>query len=369
MSNTNLNYYDMHHHYELVLSKDKYVKKGLCGLINTGNKCFLISVLQCLFGTLKLTDYFLSRQYVKDDSENANSKKVEYYIVISYANLLINVWESNQLLKPKSFTENLSKFIKKYYTTQQQDSHECLLYILDLLHKGMSYEIDVEIKGDIKNENDILMKKSLESWKDFYEKEYSYIIETFNGLSYNTISCNNCDSKEDIFEPFNCLSIDIPDQNSDSEASNLHSCLNKYFNNENITHWKCDKCEKTGCNKHTKAWSLPNYLIIHLKRFTNDGNKKNNFIDYPVDNLNLTPYISNDKNDPNNYIYSLYAVNYHSGSLNSGHYWSSCKNMDENWYLFNDGNVSHLKESNEIVSKDAYILFYHRKFIKSPVQL
>lgn len=86
-------------------------------------------------------------------------------------------------------------------------------------------------------------------------------------------------------------------------------------------------------------------------------------IDFQIDNLNLTEYISKDKKDPNNYIYSLYAVNYHSGNSRSGHYFSCCKNLNNNWYLFNDGDVSKIENSN-ILSKDAYILFYYRKFIK-----
>ena len=78
----------------------------------------------------------------------------------------------------------------------------------------------------------------------------------------------------------------------------------------------------------------------------------------------MTKYISTDKNDKNHYIYSLYAINYHSGTANSGHYWSACKNLNNNWYLFNDGNVSKFHNINDLLTKDAYILFYHRKFIK-----
>ena len=87
--------------------------------------------------------------------------------------------------------ENISKFVPKYFSLEQQDSHECLMYILDLMHKGLSYEIEVNIVGDVKNENDQLMKKSLEQWSSFYEKEYSFIIETFYGMFFNNINCNN----------------------------------------------------------------------------------------------------------------------------------------------------------------------------------
>jgi ubiquitin carboxyl-terminal hydrolase 8 len=358
----NIHYeYDFHKQHDLSLKKTEYVNKGLSGLVNLGNKCFLNSILQCLSNTLKLTDYFLSCKYKEDDPDNLNKQRKEYYIVISYINLMINIWEKNQTLKPKSFVENISKFVKKYFTLQQQDSHECLIYILDLLHKGLSYEIEVDIKGEIKNDTDCLMKESLEQWKKFHQNEYSFIIETFNGLFYNKINCNNCKFSENIFEPFNCISLNIPNKGT----STLDTCLQNYFNNsENINSWNCEKCNKKGCSKSIKSWSFPNYLIIHFKRFTNDGQKIQTHIDFPIDDLDLTDYISKDKNDPNNYIYSLYAINYHSGNADSGHYWSSCKNLDKSWYLFNDANVSKFNNSNNLLTKDGYILFYSRKMIK-----
>ena len=352
--------YDFYKNHELSLPKSKYVGKGLCGLINLGNKCFLNSILFCLSNTVKLTDYFLSSKYKKDDPEDLNKRKKEYYLVFSYLNLLLNIWDTNQVIKPKTFVENLSKFVNKYYTLEQQDSHECLLYILDILHRGLSYEIEVEINGEIKNDQDKLVKTSIEHWKTFYEKKYSFIIETFNGLFYNTIDCDNCKISSDVFEPYNTISLNIPVNDSIS----LNECLFNYFNTiEKIDSWKCEKCNELGCKKTNKLWSVPNYLIIHFKRFKNNGQKINTIVDFDLENLVLTDYISKDKKDPNNYIYSLYAINYHSGSQNAGHYFSCCKNLNNNWYLFNDGNVSKIEKEN-LLKKDAYILFYYRKFIK-----
>lgn len=352
--------YDLHYHHELIQKKSKYVSQGLTGLANLGNKCFMNSVLQCLSNTLRLTDYFLSTKYRSDDPDQTNKKRKEYYVVLSYLNLIINIWETNQVLKPKSIVENMSKFVPKYFTLDQQDSHECLMYILDLLHKGISYEIEVDIRGKIENETDELMKQSLEQWRGFYEPSYSFIIETFNGMFYNKIKCNGCSFQENVFEPFNCMSLNIPQTGS----TTLQDCLDNYFNTEEqIDSWCCEGCQGSGCSKSIKTWSFPNYVIIHFKRFTNNGSKINTHIDFPTDDLNLTNYISSSKNDPNNYIYSLYAINYHSGTSQGGHYWSSCKNLDKNWYLYNDSNVTKF-QNNNLLSKDAYMLFYYRKYIK-----
>lgn len=361
--------YDFHRNYELLIKKDVYKTHGLCGLINMGNKCYLNSILQCLSNSLKLTDYFLTCKYKED--LDVHSNKNEHYFLNSYVSLINHIWDQNQLIKPKSIVENLGKFYRKYYGVQQQDSHECLLYILDILHKSISYEIEVEIKGEVRNRKDELMKKSLETWKNFYEKEYSFIIELFYGNLINNIRCNNnkCNFIQEVFEPYNTLSLTI------NNSSTLQECLDDYFENEvnyHITTWRCDKCNENGCNKSSSLWTLPNYIIINFSRFQcsvskNNFCKNNKSITFPIDDLDLSKYVYKDKQDLNNYIYDLYAVNYHQGELNNGHYWSTCKNLDGNWYSYNDGNVSKLSE--RLDNENAYILMYHRKFIKKTLQI
>lgn len=351
--------YDIHEHYELQRNKESYIRKGLSGLVNLGNKCFMNSILQCLSNTLVLTDYMLAHKYKED--ETALKRKDHYIFLLSYSNLLKNMWETNQLIKPKTFVENMSRFVKKYSTMQQQDSHECMMYILDLLHKALSYEIDVEIKGEVKTPTDALVKKSLESWSSFYAKEYSCITDMFHGMLFNEIACNACDFKSQVFDPFNCLSVDVPETSS----TDLQSCLRTYFQeNEVVSSWACAKCKSSGCTKTQSAWTLPNTLAVHLKRFSSSGKKIYSDVAFPIDNLDMTSFIASSKNDPNNYMYTLYAVNYHSGDTNSGHYWSCCKNLDDQWYMFNDGHVSKFSGSQDLLTKDAYILFYYRKAIK-----
>jgi hypothetical protein len=65
----------------------------------------------------------------------------------------------------------------------------------------------------------------------------------------------------------------------------------------------------------------------------------------------------------NSYQYDLYAVcNHHGTDLQGGHYTATCRNpTDGKWYAFDDVNTRTItKPEDEVISEDAYILFYQK---------
>jgi ubiquitin carboxyl-terminal hydrolase 31 len=70
----------------------------------------------------------------------------------------------------------------------------------------------------------------------------------------------------------------------------------------------------------------------------------------------------------NNNIYDLYAVcNHHGSDLQSGHYTATCKNpTDGHWYNFDDVHTR-VVDKTDVVSVDAYILFYQRRQVQVSV--
>ena len=95
-----------------------------------------------------------------------------------------------------------------------------------------------------------------------------------------------------------------------------------------------------------------------MKRFSNNGRKDQKFIDFPLTNLDLTEYIVG--YDKSSYKYDLYGICNHSGVVAGGHYTAFIKYANSSWYLYNDSNVTKISNSNVVVNKNAYILFYKK---------
>lgn len=89
--------------------------------------------------------------------------------------------------------------------------------------------------------------------------------------------------------------------------------------------------------------------------------KKQNYLRFPLDNLNLSPYITISESRRNtSKTYELYAVSNHYGSMESGHYTAFCKSGPYGrWFKFDDQVVTPMDASN-VGSSAAYILFYTR---------
>jgi len=146
----------------------------------------------------------------------------------------------------------------------------------------------------------------------------------------------------------------------------LSECLKLYTSQEKLgaeDAWYCPKCEKhQQATKKFDLWSLPEMLVIHLKRFSYNRyyrDKIDTLIDFPITNLDMTPYVINPSHGQA--VYDLISVSNHYGGMGGGHYTAYGKNKtDGNWYYFDDSSVTQTNEE-AVVTKAAYVLFYQRR--------
>ncbi|KAI1338019.1 hypothetical protein F5Y15DRAFT_407897 [Xylariaceae sp. FL0016] len=147
----------------------------------------------------------------------------------------------------------------------------------------------------------------------------------------------------------------------------LDECLDEFERDEVLSEndmWYCPSCkEHRRASKKLDLWKTPDILIMHLKRFSSSGwrrDKLETLVDFPVENLDITSRVLQ-REDGKQEVYDLIGVDCHFGGLGGGHYTAFAKNfVDDQWYSFNDSSVS--KTSPErIVDTSAYLLFYRRR--------
>jgi ubiquitin C-terminal hydrolase len=101
-------------------------------------------------------------------------------------------------------------------------------------------------------------------------------------------------------------------------------------------------------------------LVITLKRFSADGGKKRqDLIDFPLTDLNLSTYVSG--YNASQYVYDLYAICNHSGGTMGGHYTSFVKTKTGEWLHYNDTHVERRVNKSRLISPKAYCLFYRKR--------
>lgn len=334
--------------------------KGLCGLENLGNTCYMNSIIQCLSNTNDLREFFLTNKY-----KNFEKNDVPQFIMVSELNkLLRGLWFDNAIVSPKGFFHYLQVLSYKLGSGQfvgnnQNDSSELLIFILDTIHEGLCKPIETPfLDEDISKMSDSenCLYSANKQWHNIYKMGSSPILDMFYSQQHSRITCTNCGFISNSYDP--CIMINLPIPVSSNNLS-IYDCLDLYTKEETLDNnnkYKCEGCN-TECNasKKLSIWKTPKYLLISFKRFQGDGTKLLDPIHFPAFDLNLQKYSENNLNSK----YNLYAISNHTGNTGGGHYFSYCKN-GEKWYEYNDRVVMTLTNE-QILTNGAYVLFYERK--------
>ena len=334
---------------------EEFKDRGISGLANLGNTCFMNTTLQCLSHCYELNSFLNKAEYKKK-----LNKKAESLILLEWDKLRELLWGENCIISPGGFLSSVQKVAKIkdkdiFTGFAQNDSSEFLGFIIDCFHTAIQREVTMTITGDAESDTDRLAQKCYEMMKNMYKKDYSEMLELFYGIRVSVIKSLESKYENITPEPFFNLQLELPNNNNNPS---IIDCVEKYTQNEILDQkMKVNKKEET-CSKTISFWSLPKILVISLKRFNNNNRKDQRLVNFEHD-LDMTKYVKGYKNATQ--VYELYGICNHSGGTRGGHYTSFVKNANGKWYLFNDTKVIEVKNLDKLRTPQAYCFFYRKK--------
>ncbi|KAJ2985180.1 hypothetical protein NUW58_g5673 [Xylaria curta] len=251
-----------------------------------------------------------------------------------------------------------------------------------------------ELPIDIHNQMDVdeFFNLLFDRWEAQFtiDSEKRALRSVYGGQLVQQVKSKECEHISERIEPFSAIQCDIKGKSS------LEESLQAYVDGEIMegdNKYKCSTCDRhVDAVKRACLKDLPDNLIFHLKRFdfnlrSLQRSKINDYFPFP-NKIDMQPYtvehLSNPSLNAKSDIFELVGVLVHSGTAETGHYYSFIRERPTNcdatsWVEFNDdivtswdpsqmenacfGGPDHRQYDNGTVYEkvySAYMLFYQR---------
>lgn len=308
--------------------------KGLC---NAGLTCYFNAALQFLGYCPNLTNYFLSGA----EAGCTTRSKLACAVAAEYADFVRAYWakEGGHPMDPSPLRAAFVRACKQFKPGAQHDAHEAVECLLQKLHEALSH-----MKPGAAS---VTMCPGVDkgAWVAHLANKASVVSEVLVGQVRVSVegkgySCVTHDH-------FTCLTLAI------NAATSLTQCIQRHMAPERLEDYRVDGALMP-VDVSKNFTYLPRVLLVHLKRFDNNGAKIDKFINYPAE-LDLSEYT--DPGCPPHF--QLFAVCLHRGTATNGHY-TACGEVKGNWFSMDDEAVTPMRDINDIIQRDAYMLAYKR---------
>lgn len=298
------------------------------GFLNTGNICYISSILQCLMWCHTLHNEI--------DAFPHGRENAQFCGFCALRECYFAYFETNSHLSI-SFARDVHLISESFYPHRQEDAHEFLIALLNSVAKS-------EMFGCIRS----MSRDALPAWE-----EQHVVRSVFGGLFGSVLWCDECQYTSQREESFLDLSLQISGLSSLHEALDDFTETEKFCGDDQMT---CDDCgTKVDGTKVLTILRPPRVLIVQLKRFHDNG-KDERMISFPEE-LDISPYVHSDcQKDMLTYELSS-IVTHHGSGVSTGHYTAFIRDHGGRWWDKNDSRTTPATRE-DVLGQKAYILFY-----------
>ncbi|CAO1382523.1 unnamed protein product [Diamesa serratosioi] len=248
---------------------------GLTGMSNLGNSCYLNSVMQVVF---TIPDFY--KRFVERASEiftsHANDPINDFNVQM--AKLGVGLWSGKYSsiseesldtgssgIKPTMFKNLIGKNHPDFATKQQQDAQEFLLHLFNVIERNSRNQENPAdaLKFQIEDRVECLASGKV---KYAFRDEWCLPLQIPLNAATNIDEVRKYEEEREKAERENRR---LSDDALVRPKISLQACLERFGEPESVEQFYSTAInDKTTASKRARLSTMPDYLMLHLKKFT-----------------------------------------------------------------------------------------------------